>query len=52
MFEPRPLTTIVDRQRLVDHLDTLGVVASELETLHGDPDLIQALRAVISGMAA
>jgi hypothetical protein len=51
MFEPRPLTATVDRRRLIEVLDIVADAADALETVHGDPDLIRALRYAINEVA-
>ena len=52
MFEPRPVTATVDRRRLIEVLDIVADAADALETLHGDPDLVRAVRYAIAEVAA
>jgi hypothetical protein len=48
MFEPRPVTVTLDRRRLTEVLDIVADAADAVETLHGDPDLVRAVRYAIA----
>jgi hypothetical protein len=52
MFEPRPVTATVDRRRLTEVLDIEADAADAIETLHGDPDLVRAVRYAIAEVAS
>jgi hypothetical protein len=51
VFDPSPITAIVDRRRLVEILDVVADAAGALESADGDPDLVRALRASIAELA-
>lgn len=52
MFDPRPPTATVDRRRIIEVLDIVANAAVALERLGGDVDLVRALRACVSEVAA